>query len=286
MIPLLTGALSRIRSEGVASALAYTLQRFSAYRSLWRRYNGYRVHPRSGSFDQSLFSGANIVGIVDSLKREAFSRDLNLPDSCAENIKSYANSEKCTSHVRGQKYEYPYWQKGEVERKSGQKFILGHYGDSARRCAAIRAIEGDPLILAIATRYLGKFPKRITSLLWWSYAVNATEEERLQAKQTILFHYDLETCFSVYFNFYLTDVDSGGGPHVLVRQSHKKKSWKFLLSSANQSDQDVFKYYGRDNIVTLCDQAGSGFVEDPFCLHKATAPKSSDRLLLQIRMGI
>ena len=116
--------------------------------------------------------------------------------------------------------------------------------------------------------------------------MDATDENRLDSQQTIRFHYDAEGYLLLYFNFYLTDVDALSGPHITVQNSHGRKPLRFLFLSANQSDEEITRRYGTENVVTICGKAGFGFVEDAYCFHKALPPRSRDRLFLQLRMMV
>lgn len=41
--------------------------------------------------------------------------------------------------------------------------------------------------------------------------------------------------------------------------------------------------YGPDRMIALEGPSGFGFVEDPYCYHKALPPLSGPRLVLQLR---
>jgi hypothetical protein len=38
--------------------------------------------------------------------------------------------------------------------------------------------------------------------------------------------------------------------------------------------------------MTICDRAGIGFAEDPFCFHKAITPQNRDRLILELKFTL
>jgi len=134
---------------------------------------------------------------------------------------------------------------------------------------------------------LGTDPVHIGSELLWSFPLSATPLQRLEAAQ--VFHYDLDDYRFIKFFFYLTDVDLSSGPHVCIRGSHKNKKFSHQLlgvRSAGKEDKEIVDYYGAENVLTVCGQAGFGFVEDASCFHKATPPDGKDRLLLQIEYAI
>jgi hypothetical protein len=69
----------------------------------------------------------------------------------------------------------------------------------------------------------------------------------------------------------------------MVSGSHRSKPITWLFGSARNTDEAIESYYGKDNVVTLEGDPGTGFIEDTSCYHKALAPETADRLLLQVR---
>jgi hypothetical protein len=81
----------------------------------------------------------------------------------------------------------------------------------------------------------------------------------------------------------LTDASAEAGAHVMVLGSQKSKPVGWLFGPARQTDQAIEKHYGKEKVVCLEGAAGTGFIEDTSCFHKALAPVSGERLLLQLR---
>ena len=100
-----------------------------------------------------------------------------------------------------------------------------------------------------------------------------------------MFHYDLDDYRFLKFFFYLTDVDDKSGPHICVRASHKYKKFSHILLRKRETDREIIDSYGEESLVTICGEAGFGFVEDPLCFHKGLTPTHKDRLLLQIEFA-
>lgn len=136
----------------------------------------------------------------------------------------------------------------------------------------------------IAARYLENDPVLIGSQVWWTFARQEAVNDRSHG--FFRFHYDLEDYRFLKFMFYLTDVDLSSGCHICVKGSHKKKKLRDQFSLfRDRSDKDIIDYYGSENVVTICGQAGSGFAEDPFCFHKGTIPVGKNRLILEIKFA-
>ena len=162
-------------------------------------------------------------------------------------------------------------------------FSQASFPDLVDSVPAIERLTRDPLLLSISARYFGSQPYYIGSRLWWSFA---TEEADWDSTRTSSFyHFDKDDYASLRFFFYLTDVDAGGGPHMVVKTSHKKKKLSHLLSLGERDDGKIAETYGPENVVTICGDAGTGFAEDPFCFHRATRPTSNDRLILVLRFA-
>lgn len=97
------------------------------------------------------------------------------------------------------------------------------------------------------------------------------------------YHCDVGGLNFVYASFYITDTDRHSGAHVMMRRSHNDKPLRMLLRSAVASQEDVHKRYGVDNELIIEGPAGTGFVQDTSCYHRATPPTAGDRLMLAVR---
>lgn len=153
--------------------------------------------------------------------------------------------------------------------------------DSAQ-LGAVQAIAADPIILDVVSSYLGYFPGEVTSYFFWSFANGMDDAERARV-QTTRFHYDVYGYNFVYVSFYLTPTDAQSGAHALIEGSHRKKRLGRLLGSARISDAQAAKDYGAERVKVIEGDAGTGFFEDTSCYHKALAPVTQDRLMLQLR---
>lgn len=269
-----------------ADTVTYALCRFEILRKTARAFASAAtkdVPPVVRS--ESVFPTLDVTSVLQELDRTALCTELHLSNDLTAEIFEYANTHLCYTNVDEQEFRYLYKDRAKISSEAGKKFIMGNLLNPENECEAIARLEQDPKLLEIARRYLNGNPRRIDSRLWWSFAVDATESERLKANQTVRFHYDLEGFGFLYFSFYITPVNENSGPHVAVLGTHKNKPLRHILSSVNLSDEEVIATYGIDNIRTLTGPAGFGFAEDTFCFHKASPPESEDRLLLQIRMS-
>jgi hypothetical protein len=235
--------------------------------------------------DSSVFKALNVDSIVSSLEKDSFCLGLNLPQDIVQELLNYTKSEVCYAD-RDPNLPFLFSEKEKLEAKLGRQIRLGSYFQ-ADNCPAVKKLERDPGLLAIAAKFLGAPPVHMATEIWWSFPVQATPSERLKAAQ--VFHYDLDDYRFIKFFFYLTDVDLSSGPHILIRGSHKNKTLSHQLLGvrcASKDDKEIVDTYGTENLVTICGSAGLGFVEDSMCFHKGTLPTQKQRLLLQIEYAI
>jgi hypothetical protein len=233
----------------------------------------------------SILGNIKVDAIVSGIRTDSYAPGIHLPQAVVQEILDYAKSAPCYAD-RNSAASFYYREKAQAETTLGRKIRLGSYFH-AQGCAAVRKLENDPAILAIAAQYLEAPPVHIASELWWSFPVEGTPMEQLKAAQ--VFHYDLDDYRFIKFFFYLTDVDLSSGPHILIRGSHKNKKLSHQLLGvrcASKPDEDIVNCYGAENLVTICGPAGLGFAEDATCFHKGTLPTQKERLLLQIEFAI
>ena len=238
-----------------------------------------------GKENPSVFKDINVEQVVSSIKTDSYYPGINLPPDVVQEIMEFVYSAKCYAN-RDLELGFHYREREQAEAKLGQKFRLGSYFN-AEDCPAVKRLERDPGLLAIAAKFLGADPIHMATEIWWSFPVSATPIEQLKAAQ--VFHYDLDDYRFIKFFFYLTDVDDSSGPHILIRGSHKNKKFSHQLLGvrcASKDDQEIVNCYGAENLVTVRGPAGFGFVEDSCCFHKGTLPTGKERLLLQIEYAI
>jgi hypothetical protein len=230
------------------------------------------------------FPSVDMRTALATMKRDGLCTNLNLDACTVAEIVSFASSTPCFWR-EDRSVTFLCHEHADVERRIGKTVLLGHYLDIEDRCEAVRAVSHDPVLLHLATLYLGAEPGQTEARLWWSFASSGTSEDRVKAGQ--IFHYDLDDYRNIAFFFHLTQVDESSGPHVYVKTSHRRKPLRYLLSSSRQcTDQEMVARYGAENVATLCGPAGFGFASDPFGYHKGASPLKGHRLMLRVRYTI
>ncbi|NES25347.1 MAG: hypothetical protein F6K41_42235 [Symploca sp. SIO3E6] len=233
-----------------------------------------------------MFPDVNIDEAASSLKNNGCYIGISLPQDILQELQEFAHSATCYGD-RNWEFGFKYHQKEEVEARVGQKFKKGSYMGNVENCPAFQKIKNDPVLLAIAAKYLGSEPQFVEHELCWSFPIEATLFEQLKIAQ--VFHYDIDDYRCIKFFFYLTDVDFSSGPHVCISGTHKNKKLLHQIIGercASIDDQKLIDYYGLEKVTTILGAAGSGFVEDVLAFHKGILPTEKERLLLQLEFTI
>lgn len=234
----------------------------------------------------SIFAGIDVDAAAAALKEEGLYQGFQLPAAQVEKLLDFARSTTCYAN-RDPNQPFRLEDRIQLEAELGKPIVVASYMDSHVDCPAFQTIRHDPVLLAIAARYLGAEPAYMTSEMSWSFPTSTSLFEQLKAAQ--VFHYDIDDYRSIKFFFYLTDVDAASGPHICLSKTHRNKTFlhQFIgQRCASIPDQALVDAYGSENVVTLCGGAGFGFVEDTFCFHKGSPPQRQERLLLQLEFGI
>jgi hypothetical protein len=270
--------------------LHYALGRFKTVRASYSRLQRLKSvvgrTPKMEAAEQpTLFANANVDRAVQTMREEAVFLGLKLPPHVVADIEAFGRGEPL--HARydpdGPTFRYSDVVRGRAA--DGRPMPLGGIREP-NRCPAVRAVVEDPVLRAIVREYLGYEPSRVMTILDWSFASDFTDEERRELKHHVIdYHYDVGGFNFVYAGFYITDTDRHSGAHVMMKRSHDRKPLRMLLGSAVASEDAVREQFGRENELTIEGPAGTAFVQDPSCYHRASPPTRGDRLMLAIRFS-
>lgn len=241
---------------------------------------------RQSTSSQSLFPHLNAREVVDRLKKDGVFFGLQLPQDTLQEILDHTNANDC--YAGGDpSLGFRASEKQDLDRMYDRKFYLADYFNVSERCPAISQLANDANLRAIADLYVGKPAQYTGSSLTLTFPVEGRPYDE-NRQESCNFHYDIDDYASLRFFFYLTDVTPDSGPHVCVRGSHKRKSLFHVLNylSRKQTDEEILKFYGSDKVIPVCGESGFGFVEDTFCFHKGTVPKTRPRLMLMLHFAV
>ena len=265
---------------------SYIFGRFYVVRALfsrWMRFRqtlGHRPLPPLDAVPPSEIVCMEPRLALEALRKTALSQCIKLPPAMVEEICEFARHSECKEHWMNSRYRYTDVHDGRLP--DGTFLALGHLQDPTQ-CAGVRKVLDDPALQTIVANYLGYVPKSRDVRLYWSFVAKATEDERRRLYQTIDFHFDVHDFNFCYVHVYLTETTVKSGAHVMVLGSHKSKPIAWQFGSARRTDGAIEHHYGKANVVSLEGEPGTGFIEDTSCYHKALAPETGERLLLQAR---
>jgi hypothetical protein len=270
--------------------LHYVLGRFKtvrvSYSGLQRLRRVVGLVPRTETARRpTLFPNTDIDQVIQTIRKEAVFIGLNLPAETISEIDAFGRSEPL--HARndpdGPTFHYSDVVRGQAA--DGRPMPLGGVREPVR-CPAVKQVAEDPVLRAIVRKYLGYEPSRVLTLLDWSFASDFTDEERRRLKHHVIdYHYDVGGFNFVYASFYIRDTDRHSGAHVMMKKSHNRKPLRMLLGSTVASEAAVRQQFGPENEITIEGPAGTGFVQDTSCYHRATPPTRGDRLMLVVRFS-
>ena len=219
----------------------------------------------------TLFPNADVQQIVRSIFEEAVFVGLDLPADTVAEINAFARSEPL--HASYDPYGATF-RRGPARKSPRRKIrVYRWHSRSATLSGRRSCCERSRLAIDRARR---QTPRRILTILDWSFASDLTDNERRKLGHVVIdYHYDGEGCNFVYASFYITDTNRHFGAHVMMKRSHDKKPLRMLLGPVSEA---VRKRYGIENELTI-----DGFVQDTSYYHRATSPTHGDRLMLAVR---
>ncbi len=230
----------------------------------------------------TVFPDLDVAKVVAGLERDGCYLGLRLPTSIQKEIWEFARKNPCYGD-RNPAFAFLYDEKATVKARFDKSFAIGTYNNTQADCPAIAKLAHDGTLRQIAESYLRAPPVLLATVLWWSFAVDVSAEERSMAAQ--MFHFDLDDYRFLKFFFYLTDVDENSGPHVCVRGTHTKKALRHQLRLRRRTDEEIEAEYGVERIVEITGPAGHGFAEDTRAFHKGSPPVFGDRLVVQVEFA-
>lgn len=279
--------VANIARRLAAGELHYALGRFETVRRSYSALRRMRPKARNASWPPplamtlpaTLFPLVRPHEVREALRRDSIAFGFDLPLDSVRDILEFAETTPIRTRGDDRLFRRSDVRDGRLD--DGTPVVLA-MAPQPFDCATIRRVCRDPALLGAVSDFLGYAPKKIIPRLFWSFVTDATDEERRRLGQTIDWHFDVHDFHFCSASFYLTDVNAGAGAHALVRGSHRGKSIRMLLGSANAREEEVFARYGRDRLMVVEGPAGTGFLEDTSCYHRAMPPTDRDRLMFQI----
>lgn len=272
--------LANIARRLAAGELHYALGRFETVRRGYSLVRGFGRRPRSGpALVPTLFPRVDVAAAVEAVRQESVAFGFDLPPEAVAELQAFARA--AALYDRGLPHPFRHDEVTGGRLADGTPAVLGLIPEPMQS-AAVRRLCNDHVLLDAVTRCLGYWPTKLIPRLFWSFATRMDEDERRRRGQTIDWHFDVHDFNFCSACFYLSDVTERTGAHALVRGSHRDKPLRFLVGSANVPQDEVFAQFGADRAMIIEGPAGTGFLEDTSCFHRAMPPLEGERLMMQI----
>ncbi len=265
--------------------IAYILGRFKIIRSLYSVYSNIQQlvigFKENLNYEKTTFFPDIPVDLaLIFLEKDAVFCGLKLPKKIVTEIQAFSQNTLLAQENGLAHFYYSDVENGYLP--DGRATVQG-IAIHPLTCNAIQQIIDDPVLRVIVEKYLGYSPKTIRALLRWSFILELPETLRMKLGQGNIYHYDVGEFNSVYANFYLSNTDRYSGAHAMIKGSHNHKSLPMLLNYATQTQDFLSEFYGKENEIIIEAEEGFGFIQDPYCYHRAIPPIQTERLLLQIQ---
>lgn len=272
--------VANIARRLAAGELHYALGRFETVRRGYSLVRGFGRRPRGGPpLVPTLFPRVDVAAAVEEVRRESVAFGFDLPVEVVAELQTFART--ATLYDRGLPRPFRHEDVTDGRLADDTPAVLGLIPEPTQN-AAVRRICSDHVLLDAVAQCLGYRPKKLIPRLFWSFATRMDEDERRRRGQTIDWHFDVHDFNFCSACFYLSDVTERTGAHALVRGSHRDKPLRFLVGSANVPQDEVFAHFGADRAMIIEGPAGTGFLEDTSCFHRAMPPLEGERLMMQI----
>ena len=234
----------------------------------------------------SKFSAVDLGKFSSDLESNGVALGLSLPSPMIVAISEFSALTPCYAD-RDPSRGFMLEQRQQAEISLRKPILLAQYFNTEELCPVIRQLTQDPALQSVAGRFLRCVPRLVGVNLWWTFAVDALQEDR--DRHAHLYHRDVDDFRFFKFFFYLTDVPRGEGAHVCVEASHDdpptfRPSDRWLLR--RYTDAEIQNKYSAQKILEICGPAGTGFAENTLCVHKGRTPISKNRLTLHLQYAM
>jgi hypothetical protein len=146
-----------------------------------------------------------------------------------------------------------------------------------------QSLVSEPLFLSVAADYLGTIPKLDPCNAWWT--VSSKDKDDSLAQE---YHFDMDTIRWLKVFIYLSDVTPQNGPHCFMEGTHRSGMIPLALRKKGYSrltDEEVFRYFPKQNEITFNGAKGTVIFEDTRGLHKGQPVLEGSRLILSLQFS-
>ena len=277
--------LNKVALKNPSWLIMFVFSRFRWARAIARFCRQLQSQPMSKPGGASVFQDIIIDDAVDDLIVEGLTPCFKLNSERLTAIQNYLQNKTC-GDLNHPPITTKICEHHQFKTSNDRAMRAGYFHDDLTD-PLIDGIAKDPTVLAVAQKYFNAKPIHIWTRVFWSFSVEPSQSLTSSQKGSLDFHFDPDDYQALRLFLYLSNVDDGTGPHVCVTGSHRRKKLCHLISpTRNKSDQAMVEVYGPQAIKTVTGPAGSGFLEDPFCYHKAIPPFTAPRLMMVINYAV
>lgn len=141
-------------------------------------------------------------------------------------------------------------------------------------------ILSNEIFVYVAENIFGCNPTLSEVTAWWLYQDfdkdEASKDHAFYTERPLEYHRDLDNWSVVRILIYLTDVSPGKGPHSYLKGTQKMNFPAFRAVSLKK--KRFATLLGRK--IDIFGNRGTAIVMNPYGLHRAVVPESSNRLML------
>lgn len=226
-------------------------------------------------------SSDQILSITKAIKEDGFFvLDNYLSKEDLNSLEDLTREYKCSGRGSDDK-ELLVTRESLFENASIKSTRLDYSESDLVKSKIVQKIATDPLFTGVAEQYLASKPKIDIVALWWTIAnkkINLVEDAQM-------YHFDMDRIKWLKIFVYLSDVNSGNGPHKFIRASHLSGKIPSVLLKKGYSrleDQELFEVFDAKDEITFCGQRGTIIFEDTRGLHKGQPILDGHRLVFQL----
>ena len=130
--------------------------RFLTFRHLVKLVAKFFSKEEVKNFDlnSSIFQDVNVDEVAESMKSNGLHLGINLPKPAVQEILDFCAKTNCYGDAEHQ-LGFIYTEKAQAEQKCGKTFNMAQYFNINSLCPIINKLAKDPVLLEIATQYLG-----------------------------------------------------------------------------------------------------------------------------------
>ena len=129
--------------------------------------------------DKSILAAFDPDQFAEVLERDGIATGLMLPKTVVDELLRVAETAPCFAD-RDPRYGFTLSARAAAEKALGKPILLAQYFNMDKQAPVVARLRDDPFLRLVAAQYLGSLPTHISTNMWWTFPVNASEEDRIK----------------------------------------------------------------------------------------------------------